>query len=65
MVVNIGDRMDEKLEKIQKVVQILEGSDIVWGKYGVDTIPELAERIVTKLEIKDHYIFPERKLDVD
>ena len=54
MVVNIGDRMDEKLEKIQKVVQILEGSDIVWGKYGVDTIPELAERIVTKLEIKDH-----------
>lgn len=26
------------------------GSDIVWGRYGGDTIAELAERIVSKLD---------------
>lgn len=37
-------------EKILKVVTILEQSDIVWSKYGSDTIQQLAERIVKQLE---------------
>jgi hypothetical protein len=40
-------------DKITKVVKILAQSDIVWGKYGYDTIQELAERIVKKLEEKE------------
>ena len=36
-------------EKIKKIVSILEQSDIVWGKYGSDTIEELAKRIVSRL----------------
>ena len=40
-------------EKITKVVKILKQSDIVWGKYGNDTIQELAERIVKNLEEKE------------
>lgn len=36
-------------EQIKKVVQILENSDIVWPKYGTDSINQLAERIVKQL----------------
>ena len=37
-------------EKIKLVESILSSSDIVWGRYGCDTIEELAKRIVTRLE---------------
>lgn len=40
----------EKNEKIEKISKILEQSDIVWGRYGADTIEKLAQRIVEKLE---------------
>jgi hypothetical protein len=36
-------------EKIEAVVKILASSDIVWSKYGNDTIQELAERIIQKV----------------
>ena len=42
--------MDDKL--IAKVEEVLSSSDIVWGKYGMDTIDELAVRLVTV--IQDH-----------
>jgi hypothetical protein len=38
-----------KEEKIEAVKRLLECSDIVWGRYGSDTIDELAERIVNRL----------------
>ena len=31
--------------KTKRIISILEQSDIVWGKYGADTIEELAKRI--------------------
>jgi hypothetical protein len=37
-------------EKIEKTIAILESSDIVWGRYGADTIERLAERIVNATE---------------
>lgn len=40
-------------EQIKKVTAILEQSDIVWGRYGSDTIEELAKRIVKKLETQE------------
>ena len=40
----------KKFEKLQqRTVGILEQSDIVWSKYGSETIEELAERIVAAL----------------
>lgn len=44
----------EKKEKIKRVINILESSDIVWGQYGTDTIEELAQRIVGRLEDEDN-----------
>lgn len=44
--------MNEKEQKIAEVIKILTQSDIVWGRYGSDTIADLAERIVNKLENK-------------
>jgi hypothetical protein len=43
----------DKQEQIKAVVNILASSDIVWGKYGSDTIQELAERIVEKVNEKE------------
>ena len=40
--------MTEELKK--KIESILSSSDIVWGRFGLDTIPELAERIVKAVE---------------
>jgi hypothetical protein len=39
----------EKSANIARVEQILEYSDIVWSKYGSDTIEKLAEKIVKAL----------------
>lgn len=39
-----------KSEDQEKVEAILSQSDIVWGKYGSDTIENLAARIVAKLK---------------
>lgn len=36
-------------DKIETVKRTLEDSDIVWSKYGSDTIEDLAERIVERL----------------
>jgi hypothetical protein len=36
-------------ENQKKVVAILEQSDIVWSRYGSDTIEELADKIVKRL----------------
>ena len=50
------DYYEEQRERVQdaakraKVEQILEYSDIVWGKYGSETIEELAEKIVNELK---------------
>ncbi len=47
----------KKFEKLQqRTVVILEQSDIVWSKYGSETIEELAERIVAGLlrEIEEY-----------
>jgi hypothetical protein len=40
--------MNEELKK--KIESILSSSDIVWGRYGSDTISKLAERIVKAVE---------------
>lgn len=40
--------MNEELKK--KIESILSSSDIVWVRYGSDTISELAERIVKAVE---------------
>lgn len=40
--------MNEELKK--KIESILSHSDIVWGRYGSDTISDLAERIVKEVE---------------
>ena len=40
----------ENDEKIKKIMSVLEQSDIVWGRYGTDTIEKLAERILKKLQ---------------
>ncbi len=49
------DEIEEQRTRVEKsanqarVEQILEHSDIVWGRYGSDTIEELAEKIVKAL----------------
>lgn len=49
------DEIEEQRTRVEKsanqarVEQILENSDIVWGRYGSDTIEELAEKIVKAL----------------
>lgn len=40
-------------EKLAKIIVTLEHSDIVWGRYGSDTIEELAERILARLTDDD------------
>ena len=45
---------DEPEETI--VIRILECSDIVWSKYGSDTIEELAKRIIKALKIGEKMI---------
>lgn len=37
-------------ETIKKIKQILSDSDIVWPKYGSDTIEALAQKIMDKLK---------------
>jgi len=37
-------------EKVKKAIAILENSDIVWSRYGTDTIEKLAERITNALQ---------------
>ena len=44
----------EFCEKQKKIEQILESSDIVWSKYGSETIGELANKIVNTLDNWDH-----------
>ena len=50
------DYYEEQRERIADhakraiVEQILEYSDIVWSKYGSETIEELAEKIVKKIK---------------
>ncbi len=39
-----------KNPKIEKIVGVLDNSDIVWTKYGADTKEELAQRILKGLE---------------
>ena len=49
------DEFEEQQTRVEKsanqarVEQILEGSDIVWSRYGSETIEELAEKIVKAL----------------
>lgn len=40
-------------EKVDKVIEVLALSDIVWPRYGSETIEELARKIVSKLEEKN------------
>lgn len=40
-------------EKLAKIIATLEHSDIVWSRYGCDTIEELAERILARLTDDD------------
>jgi hypothetical protein len=41
-------------DKIEIITQALFNSDIVWSRYGSDTILKLAERIVEKLDTADN-----------
>ena len=49
------DEFEEQQARVEKsanqarVEQILEGSDIVWSRYGSESIEELAEKIVKAL----------------
>ncbi len=38
------------MELNQKIFAILESSDIVWPRYGVETIGELTEKIMRAVE---------------
>ncbi len=38
-----------KEEKLKQIISILESSDIVWTRYGSETIQELAEKILNKV----------------
>lgn len=40
----------------QRIQTILSQSDIVWGKYGNDTVEELARRILLALEMEENSI---------
>lgn len=39
-----------KSKKLREVEIILSQSDIVWGRYGTDTIEKLAQRIISSLQ---------------
>ena len=39
---------NEELQK--KIINILSGSDIVWPRYGSQTIEELAKQIIKNIE---------------
>jgi len=38
-----------KEEKLKQIISILESSDIVWTRYGSESIQELAEKILNKV----------------
>ena len=38
-----------KEEKLKQIISILESSDIIWTRYGSETIRELAEKILNKV----------------
>jgi len=38
-----------KEEKLKQIISILESSDIIWTRYGSETIQELAEKILNKV----------------
>lgn len=40
-------------QKLKTIESILEQSDIVWPRYGSDSIEDLAEKILLALEEKD------------
>jgi hypothetical protein len=40
-------------QDLAKIIATLEQSDIVWPRYGSDTIEELAKRILRELEQKN------------
>ena len=39
-----------KEEKLKQIISILESSDIIWTRYGSESIQELAEKILNKVE---------------
>ena len=39
-------------DKLNAIIAILEQSDIVWTRYGSETIQELAKKILNKVEEK-------------
>jgi len=41
-------------ELLKKIENTLSQSDIVWGKYGSDTIEKLAARILSNIQSKDN-----------
>lgn len=41
-----------KEEKLKIIISALEQSDIVWPRYGSETIKELAEKILKSIEEK-------------
>jgi len=41
-------------KKQERVERILSESDIVWSRYGSDTIADLAQRIIKSLKDKNH-----------
>lgn len=41
-----------KEEKLKRIISILERSEIVWTRYGSETIQQLAEKILNKVEEK-------------
>ena len=41
-----------KEEKLKQIISILESSDIIWTRYGSETIQELAKKILNKVEEK-------------
>ena len=43
---------EQRQEKLKTIENVLNHSDIVWPKYGGESIPELAEKILKKLEVK-------------
>ena len=52
--------MNEELQK--KIESILSRSDIVWGRYGSDTIEQLAARIVAVITTKERWYNNSMKL---
>lgn len=52
--VNVNSFESQESKTVEdKIIAILTNSDIVWTKYGGDTIEELAKRIVNKLRLEN------------